>query len=179
MIINVSINDKFFILYFYLNLTRSLSNIANINLKLTKSCRTSRTRLKISITRLIDFWIFALIVRFQSQRLSWSLSLSSRTRFWQNLIKRAIKSQERRYYYRQNVYHLQKKIIRWTNIAINLIIASKTITNEIVINSTKEKTIETINASEKMITTTTKNLIRNSMTRMTSTRFTSSSVLRF
>jgi hypothetical protein len=58
-------------------------------------------------------------------------------------------------------------------------IMNSSISNEIVINSTKDETIETANADEKTTTTTTtKDLIRKSMTKKESTRFTSSLISR-
>jgi hypothetical protein len=43
-------------------LTRSSSNIASIKFRFTRSCQLNRTQLKISITQLIDFWIFCRIL---------------------------------------------------------------------------------------------------------------------
>ncbi len=53
-------------------------------------------------------------------------------------------------------------------------VASNSISSEIAINATRKKTIETTNVNKKTttITTTTKNIIRTLMIRMTSTRFT-------
>ncbi len=79
--------------------------------------------------------------------------------FWQSLSRRAIKI--------KNVFIIiikmciirEKNITRWMNIVNNLI------SNEIAINSTKNKTIKITNANEKTTTMTTKDSIRRSMTK--------------
>jgi hypothetical protein len=156
-------------------LTRSSSNIANIMFRFMRSCRTSRIRLKTSITQSIDFWIFASIARFRkSQRSSWSSSLSFRTRFLtkfnqtRNQKLRTSSSSSSRC-----ALSAKRSIIQRTSIV------NSSISNEIVINSTKDETIETTNANERTTTTTTtKDLIRRSMTKKKSTRFTSSLISR-
>jgi hypothetical protein len=156
-------------------LMRNSSNIASIMFRFMKSCRMNRIRLKTSITQLIDFWIFALIARFRkNQRSSWSSLLSFRIRFLTKF------NQTRNQKWRTSsssssrcVLFATKNIIRRASIVSSLILS------EIVINSKKNETIETANASEKTITTTTKNSIRKSMTKKKSTRFTSSLISRF
>jgi hypothetical protein len=156
-------------------LMRSSSNIASIMFRFTKSCRTNRILLKALTTWSIDFWIFASIARFRkNQRLSWLSSFSSRIRFLTKFnqtrnrkLKISSSSSSR------CVLSAKRNITRWMSIVNN------SISNEIVINSTKDEMIKTTNANEKTTTTTTKNLIRKSMTKEKSTKFTSSSILKF
>ncbi len=159
-------------------LTRSSSNIASTMLKFMRSCRTSRTRLKTSITDSIDFWISASIARFrESQFSSWSSSLLSLlrirllTKFNQT---RSQKSRTSSSSSSKCASSAKRNIIRRASIVSN------SISSEIVINSTRNETIETTNANEETTTkTTTKDSIRRSMTKRKSTRFTSSLISRF
>ncbi len=154
-------------------LMRSSSNIASIMLRLIRSCRTSRTRLKASIMQSIDFWISASIARSrENQRSSWSSSFLSRTRFSTKFNQtRNQKSKTSSSSSSKCALFARRSIIRRTSIVSN------SISSEIVINLTKNEMIETTSANEK--TTTTKNSIRKSMTKKKNTRFTSSSILRF
>ncbi len=156
-------------------MTRSSSNIASIMLKLTRSCRTSRISLKTSITRSIDFWIFASIARSRkNQRSSWLSLLLSWIRF-------STKFNQTRFQKTRTSLSSSSRCVLFvkTNIRRRTSIANNSISNKIAINSTKNETIKTANASEKTTTTTTKDSIRKSMTKKKSTRFTSSSISRF
>jgi hypothetical protein len=156
-------------------LTRSSSNIASTMLRFMRSCRTSRIRIKASITRSIDFWISASIARFrENQRSSWSSSLSFRIRLLTKF------NQTRNQRFRTSSSSSSRCVLSAKkNITRRASIASSSISNEIAINSTKNEMIETTNASEKMTATTTKDSIQRSMTKKENTRFTSSSVSRF
>jgi hypothetical protein len=155
-------------------LTRNSSNIARIMLRFTRSCRTNRISLKTSITRSIDFWIFASIAwSRRSQRSSWSSSFSFRTRFLTKFNQTCIqKLRTSSSSLSKCVLFAKKDITQRTSIANN------SISNEIAINSTKNEMIETTNANE-ITTTTTKDSIQKSMTKKKNTRFTSSSISRF
>ncbi len=153
-------------------LTRNSSNIESIMLRLMRSCRTNRTRLRTSTTRSIDFWISASIAQSRrSQRSSWSSSISSRTRFLTKFNQmRSQKSRTSSSSSSRCVLSVKRNIIRRASIV------NSSISSEIVINSTRKETIETTNANEK---TTTKDLIQESTTKKKSTKCTSSSVSRF
>ncbi len=146
-------------------------------LRFMRSCRTSRIRLKTSITRSIDFWISASIARSRrSQRSSWSSSLSSRIRFSTKFNQtRSQKSRTSSSSSSRCALSAKRSIIQRASIV------SSSISSEIVINSAKNETIETASADERTrtTTTTTKDSIRMSMTKKRSTRSTSSSVSRF
>ncbi len=75
----------------------------------------------------------------------------------------------------KNAFSAKKNFTQRANVVNN------SISNEIEINSTKKKTIGTINANKKTRTTTTKNITQTSKTKMTmtNTRFISSSILIF
>ncbi len=154
-------------------LTRNSSNIASIIFKFTKSCRMSRIRLKILITRLIDFWTFVSIAQsWKNQRSLWSSSLS----FWIRFLTKFIETRNEKL--KTSLSSLLKcALFAKKNIIQRTIIINNLISNEIMINSTKNEIIKTANANK--ITMTTNDLIRKSMTKKKSTKFTSSSILKF
>ncbi len=174
MIINVLINDNLFVLYFHLNLNakfkqyrkyyaqiyKIMSNesnlIKNINYAINRFLNICVNR---SILKKLTFVMIVII--FVSNSFFNNVQSNSQLKI-KNFVIIIVKC----------ALSAKKNIIRRMNI-INILIL-----NKIVINSTKNEMIETINTNEKM-TTTTKNTIRKSTTKKKSTKFTSSLISRF
>jgi hypothetical protein len=175
MIINVSINDNLFILYFHLNFDAKfeqyrehyaqIHEIMSNKSNLIKSINYAINRfLNICVNRLISkkLTFVMIVIIFVSN--SFLDKIQSETQ---------LKSRTSSLSSSKCALSATKNIIRWANVVNNLI------SNEIVINSTKNETIKTTNANKKTITTTTKNSIRKSITKKKSTKFTSSLISRF
>jgi hypothetical protein len=175
MIINVSINDNFFILYFHLNFNAKfeqyrehyaqIHEIVSNKLNSIKKINYAINRfLNICVNRLIlkKSTFVMIVITFVSNSFFDKIQLNA-----QSKIKNVV------------IIIVKMCIIAKQNIIQRASIVNSSISNEIVINSTKNEMIETTNANEKTTTTTTKDSIRRSMTKKKSTRFTSLSISRF
>jgi hypothetical protein len=161
MIINVSINNNLFILYFHLNLdakfkqyrehyaqiheivSNESNSIININYAINRflniCVNRSISKKLILVMIVIIFVSHSFLDKIQSNAFSKIKSVVI------IIVKMCI--------------ICEKNITRRASIASNLI----SISSEIAINSTKNETIETTNANEETTTTTTKDSIRKSM----------------
>jgi hypothetical protein len=175
MIINVSINNNLFILYFHLNLdakfeqyrehyvqtheivSNESNSIMSINYAINRFLNICVNR---SISRKLTLVI--IVITFVSNSSFDKIQLNA-----QSEIKNVV------------IIIVKMCIICEKNIIWRTSIVNNSISSKIEINSTKKKTIKITNASEKTTTTMTKDTIRKSITRKKNTKFTSLWISRF
>jgi hypothetical protein len=175
IIINVSINDNLFILYFHLNFDAKFEQYREHYAQIYEIVSIKSNSIKdinYAINRFLNIYVNCSISR-KSTLVMIVITFVSNSFFDKIQSNAQLKIKNVVIIIVKCVLFATKNIIRRTSIVNNSIL------NEIVINSTKNETIETTNANEKTITTTMKNSIRKSMTKKKNTKFTSSSISRF